>query len=82
MLQPGGLLFQALQPFGLIDSQAAICFLPAIVRLLGDPELPTDLEHRQAFAGFKFNRPQMLNNLFRRVPFLGHEDQLPSCGLV
>ena len=38
-LQSHILLFQALQPFGLINPQPAIFFLPPVVRLLGNPEV-------------------------------------------
>jgi hypothetical protein len=50
--------------------------------LLGDPELPAGVEHGQAFAGVELNRSQMLNNLFGRIPFLGHDPDLPGCGPV
>jgi hypothetical protein len=50
--------------------------------LLGDPELPTGVKYRQAFAGVELDRPQMLNDLFGRVPFLGHDPDLPGCGPV
>jgi hypothetical protein len=40
------------------------------------PELPAGVEHGQAFAGVELNRSQMLNNLFRRIPFLGHDSDL------
>lgn len=50
------------------------------LRLLGDPELPTGVEHRQPFASFKLDRPQMLKDLFGCVPFFGHVADLPRGG--
>jgi len=50
--------------------------------LLGDAELPAGVEHGQAFAAVELNRSQMLNNLFGRIPFLGHDPDLPGCGPV
>ena len=38
--------------------------------LLSSAELPTGVEHRQAFAGVELYRPQMLDDLFGCVPFL------------
>jgi hypothetical protein len=40
------LLLQSLQPLGLIHAQPAVFFLPALVRVLGDAELPTRVKHR------------------------------------
>jgi len=56
--------------------------LNGLVRLLSDAELPAGVEHGEAFAGVELNRPQMLNNLFGRIPFLGHDPDLPGCGPV
>ena len=39
--------------------------------LLGDPELPTGIEHCQAFASVELNRPQMLKTSSGVYPFLG-----------
>jgi hypothetical protein len=41
--------------------------------LLSDAELPAEVELDQAFARVELYRPQMLNNLFGRIPFLGHD---------
>src|SRR5262249_20085294 len=71
-LQSRILLFQALQPFGLIDSQPAIFFLPPIGGLFRDPQLTTDLRDPEPFAGFNLNRPQMTDDLLSRVPFSCH----------
>ena len=76
------LLLQPLQPLRLIHAQPAVFFLPPIVRLLGDPKLPTGVKYRQAFAGVELDRPQMLNDLFGRIPFLGHDPDLPGYGPV
>ena len=76
------LLLQPLQPLGLIHAQPPILFFSAVVRLLGDPELPTGVKYRQSFGSFQLDRPQMLNNLFGRIPFLGHDHDLPGCGPV
>jgi hypothetical protein len=51
------LLLPPLQPLGLIHAQPAVFFLPALGGLLGDPKLPTGVEHRQAFARVELNRP-------------------------
>ena len=53
------LLFQGLQALRLINAQSALLFLPPIISLLGEAELATGVDHRQAFAGVKLNRPQM-----------------------
>jgi hypothetical protein len=50
--------------------------------LLGDPKLTAGVEHRQAFAGVEIDRPQMLQDLFGRVPSPGHGHNLPGCGPV
>jgi len=76
------LLLQPLHPLGLIHAQSAVFILPAIVRLLGDAELPAGVERGQASAGVELNRSQMLNNLFGRIPFLGHAADLPDCDPV
>ncbi len=57
-----------LQALGLIPAQPAVLFLPAIAGLLGDAELPTGVQYRQALAGVELNCPQMLNDLFGRIP--------------
>src|SRR5262245_47344505 len=67
------LLFQPLQPLRLIHAQLTVFLVPAIVGLLGAAELPAGVEHGQAFAGVELNRPQMLNNLLGRIPFLKHD---------
>ena len=48
--------------------------------MLGNAELPTGIEHRQPFASFKLDRPQMLMDLFGCVPFPGHDRDLPGRG--
>ena len=45
-----------------------------------DAELPAGVEHGQAVADVELTRPQMLNNLLGRLPFLGHDPDLPRCG--
>src|SRR5262249_52103449 len=75
--EPQILLLQGCEALRLIHAQPSILFLPAVVGVFGDPELPTGLEHGQPLAGVELNRPQMLNNLFGRVPFLGHDPDLP-----
>ena len=56
-LQSRILLLQALQPFGLIDAQAAVFFLPPILRLLGDAELPTGVCDPDTHATSILNSP-------------------------
>ncbi len=73
------LLLQPLQPRGLIHAQPPVFVLPAVVRVLGKPELPTGVKYRQSFASFQLDRPQMLKELFGRLPFLGHDHDLPGC---
>jgi hypothetical protein len=46
--------------------------------VLSDAELPTRVKPRQPFAGLQLDRPQMLHDLFGRVPLLGHDIDLPS----
>jgi len=75
-------LLQPLQPLGLIHAQPTVFFLPVVVRVVGEPELPTGVEYRQSFASFQLDRPQMLKDLFGRIPFLGHDHDLPGCGPV
>ena len=75
-------LLQPLQPLGLIHAQPTVFFLPVVVRVVGEPELPTGVEYRQSFASFQLDRPQRLKDLFRRIPFLGHDHDLPGCGPV
>ena len=70
--QPGILLFQTLEPFRLIDAQAAVFFLPPILRLLGDTELATRVRDSQPFARLDFDRPEMPNDVFRRISFACH----------
>jgi hypothetical protein len=36
---------------------APVFFLPAVVRLFGDAELSTDIEHSQSFASFPGSGP-------------------------
>ena len=67
-LQSHMLLFQALQPFGLIHPQPALFFLPPVVGLFRDPQLPTGLDHRKPFAQVDFDGPQLPDDLFRRIP--------------
>ena len=50
--------------------------------LLRDAELPAGVEHGQAVVDVELNRSQMLNNLLGRIPFLGHDPDLPRCGPV
>jgi len=45
-----------------------------------DAEPPAGVEHGQAVADVELTRPQMLNNLLGRLPFLGHDPDLPRCG--
>jgi hypothetical protein len=40
------LLLQPLQPLGVIHTQPVVFLLPAVVRVLGDAELPTRVKHR------------------------------------
>ncbi len=42
------------------------------------PKAFRSVEHRQAFAGFELNRPQMLDDLFGPVPFLAACERPPS----
>ncbi|TKS63033.1 MAG: hypothetical protein EWM73_01845 [Nitrospira sp.] len=51
------LLLQALQPFGLINPQAAVFFLPSIVPLLGDAELPAGVCDPDTLACLNLNDP-------------------------
>jgi hypothetical protein len=76
------LLLQPLQPLGVIHAQPAVFVLPAVVGVLADAELPKGVEHGQDFAGVELTRPQMLHDLFGRIPFLGHDPDLPGCGPV
>jgi len=50
--------------------------------LFGDPELPAGLEHGQPFAGVELHRPPMLDTLFGRLPFSGHDADLLGCAPV
>ena len=70
-------LLQPLQPLGLIHAQPTVFFLPVVVRVVGEPELPTGVQYRKPFASFQLDRPQMLKDLFGRIPFLGHDHDLP-----
>src|SRR5215472_14267145 len=54
----------------------AVFLFPPIIRLLGDPEFPTGVEHGQALAGLELHGARMLNNLFRGVAPLGHNADL------
>jgi hypothetical protein len=67
-LQSHMLLFQALQPFGLIHPQPAVFFLPPVVGLFRDPQLPTGLDHRKPFAQLDFdgcNCPMISSAVYR-----------------
>ena len=55
----------------LIDAQPAVFLLPPIIRLLGNPEILTGVEHHQALAGVELNRPQMLDAASGVYRFLG-----------
>jgi hypothetical protein len=70
------LLLQTLQPFRLLHAQAAGCFLPAVVRLLGDPQLATGRCDPEAVARFNLDGPQMPDDLLCCRPFAC---QAPSC---
>src|ERR1700736_612522 len=76
LLQPPVFFFQAPQPTSFIHLQATILRLPAVVRLVADPVLPTDLLDRH--PGFSFL--QNPNNLFLRKSALLH-DRLSSPAL-
>lgn len=52
--QPRILLFQALQPFRLIDAQAAVLFPPLIVGLFRDSQLATRVDHAEPFTYPRF----------------------------
>jgi hypothetical protein len=51
------LLLQTLQPFGLLDAQAAVFVLPPIVRLLGDAKLPAGVCDSDTLACLNLNGP-------------------------
>jgi hypothetical protein len=51
------LLLQAFQPFGLLDAQAAVFFLPPIVRLLDDAELSAGVCDPDTLACLNLNGP-------------------------
>src|SRR3712207_8093188 len=55
--EPGMLLFQALEPFRLIDSQAAVFVLPPSRGLLGDAQLAARLDNSQPLARLNVDRP-------------------------
>jgi hypothetical protein len=65
-------LFQPLQPFGLTNAQPAVFLLPAIIGLLGDAELATRVDYGEPFAQLNLDGSQLLNDLFRRIPFPCH----------
>ncbi len=65
--QPRILLFQTLQPFGLLHTQAAIFFLRPIVRLLSDIELSTGVRESEALGRFNLNDPSMAEDFVHRV---------------
>jgi hypothetical protein len=71
-LQSRILLFQTLQPFGLLDTQAAVFVLPPIVRLLGDAELPAGVCDPNTLACLNLNGPSMADDRFRRLPCACH----------
>ena len=49
------LLFQPLQPVGLIHAQPAVFLLPARVGLLGEAELATRVDHGEPFTQLNFD---------------------------
>jgi hypothetical protein len=61
-------LLQPLQPLRLIHAQPPILFFPAVVRLLGDPELPTCVKYRQAFAGVELKPSADVEESLRAYP--------------
>lgn len=78
--QPLIFLFQRLQPFSLIHTQAAILLFPPIVRVFRDPERSAHLTNGHPFARFELDRAQMLDDVFRRVRLCGAWDDLLGSG--
>ena len=73
LLQLTVLFLKMLQALGLIDAQAAVLLLPAVVGLLGDLELSTDIGDRFPLGQQDLGLTQLDDDLFGVKSFLGHQ---------
>lgn len=71
-LETGVLLFEFLEPPGLIDLQPAVLLPPLEVRGLGDARQLAHARHRVALAQLHVRVLQLVDDFFRRMPFPAH----------
>jgi len=62
----------------MVEPKAAVLLPPAVVRLLGDPELPDHLARRLTLRQLDLGLPKLADDLLRRVSLPRHLFASPS----
>ncbi len=72
LLESRILLLELFQTLGLVHPKATVLLPPAIVGLLGDPELAHHVARRRALGQLDLGLPQLPDDLLRRVSLPGY----------
>ena len=73
LLQASILSLQDLELLRLLYPHATVFFTPPVVSLFGDPDLPAGFTHCTSLVLQEFSFTQLIDNLLRRMRFLGHD---------
>ena len=66
-----GFLLQLFKPVSLVYSNTTVLFAPAVVGAVANPNLLPDYGEGSSLAEQYFSLAEFINDLFRRVGFLG-----------